>query len=174
MTLGSHQKSVGQSQDHITPKWIIDRTGPYDLDPCASVTQPWLCARINWTSGGLEREWPRELFTYLNPPFDRYQVGEWMARLAEHNNGIALLHARTEAAWFEPFAMSPSAILFMADRIKFCRRTDPSNQRIPAHRPCSSPSAPRRYCGCSAAALPVRWLRMAEPASASWCDCAAL
>ena len=27
MTLGSHQACVGKSQDHITPRWIIDRLG---------------------------------------------------------------------------------------------------------------------------------------------------
>ena len=24
MTLGSHQTAIGKSQDHITPRWIID------------------------------------------------------------------------------------------------------------------------------------------------------
>jgi site-specific DNA-methyltransferase (adenine-specific) len=36
MTLGSHQQCVGKSQIHITPKWIVDRLGPFDLDPCAA------------------------------------------------------------------------------------------------------------------------------------------
>jgi hypothetical protein len=130
MTLGSHQRTVGKSQDHITPKWIIDRTGPYDLDPCASVTQPWPCARINWSSGSLEREWPRELFTFLNPPFDRYIVGRFIAKLAQHGHGILLTHARCEAEWFEPIWQHATAILFMADRIHFHR---PDGTRQPAN-----------------------------------------
>jgi hypothetical protein len=52
MTLGSHQRTIGNSQNHITPKWIIDRLGPFDLDPCAADPRPWDCARINWSSGG--------------------------------------------------------------------------------------------------------------------------
>jgi hypothetical protein len=36
MTLGSHQRTVGKSQTHITPRWIIDRLGPFDLDPAAA------------------------------------------------------------------------------------------------------------------------------------------
>ncbi len=36
MTLGSHQKTVGASQAHLTPRWIIETLGPFDLDPCAS------------------------------------------------------------------------------------------------------------------------------------------
>src|SRR5262249_46048470 len=102
MTLGSHQRTVGLSQNHITPRWIVDALGPFDLDPCAADPRPWPCAYTNGTTHGLEHPWPRECFVYLNPPFDRYEVGDWIARLAEHGNGITLLHARTDDAWFEP------------------------------------------------------------------------
>src|SRR5262249_9781722 len=125
MTLGSHQRTVGRSQNHITPKWIIDRLGPFDLDPCAADPRPWDCARINWTSGSLGRDWPRELFIFLNPPFSRFEVAEWIANLAAHGNGIALLHARTEAKWFEPIWQYAAAILFLADRFKFYRPDGP-------------------------------------------------
>jgi DNA N-6-adenine-methyltransferase (Dam) len=125
MTLGSHQATVGKSQVHITPRWIIERLGPFDLDPCAADPRPWDCATENWTQDGLSRPWRGR--TWLNPPFDRYQVGEWVKRLANHGQGTALLHARTEAGWFEPIWRSASGILFMADRIKFCR-TDGSEQ----------------------------------------------
>jgi hypothetical protein len=130
MSLGSHQRTVGLSQNHITPKWIIDATGPHKLDPCAADPRPWDCAEINWTTHGLDRPWPRKFFIYLNPPFDRYEVGEWIARLAEHGNGITLLHARTEAGWFEPIWQRASAILFLADRIHFHR---PDGTRQPAN-----------------------------------------
>jgi len=130
VSLGSHQRTVGLSQNHITPKWIIDALGPFDLDPCAADPRPWDCARINWTSHGLERDWLRKLFIYENPPFDRYVVGKWIAKLAEHGNGICLLHARTEAAWFEPVWQHAAAILFMADRIHFHR---PDGSRQPAN-----------------------------------------
>jgi hypothetical protein len=66
----------------------------------------------------------------LNPPFDRYEVGQWIARLAEHGQDTALLHARTEAAWFEPVWEHASGILFMADRIYFHR---PDGSRQPAN-----------------------------------------
>jgi hypothetical protein len=57
MTLGSHQRCLGQSQDHITPKRFIDRLGPFDLDPCAAVIRPWDCAEVNWVVDGLIRIW---------------------------------------------------------------------------------------------------------------------
>jgi hypothetical protein len=40
-------------------------------------------------------------------------------KLADHGRGTALLHARTEAEWFEPVWQTASAILFLADRLYF-------------------------------------------------------
>lgn len=121
VSIGSHQTTVGKSQVHFTPRWLLDRLGPFDLDPCAGDPRPWDIATANLTEAddGLSLFWSGRVF--LNPPFDRYQVGRWIERLAEHGNGIALLHARTEAAWFEPIWAKADAVLFMADRIKFCR-----------------------------------------------------
>lgn len=125
MTLGSHQRCVGKSQTHFTPRWILDALGTFHLDPCAGDPRPWDCATDqNWTEGGLDRPWPNRGFYYprvwMNPPFNRYVVGKWLAKLADHGNGIALLHARTETDWFEEVWNRADAILFLADRIKFC------------------------------------------------------
>jgi hypothetical protein len=161
MTLGSHQRTVGLSQDHISPKWLIDALGPFDLDPCAADPRPWPCARTNWATHGLDRPWPREFFIYLNPPFDRYEVGDWITRLAEHGNGITLLHARTEAAWFEPIWQRAGAILFMADRIKFCRvdgSEQPANSGAPPVLAAFGDEAVLRLHRCGiAGALVTRW-----------------
>ncbi len=122
MTLGSHQRTVGKSQVHITPKWIIDALGPFDLDPCAADPRPWDCARVNYAlpnHDGLELPW--QGLVWLNPPFLRYEVGQWINKLAEHNNGVALLHARTETAWFAPIWERASGILFLKRRISFCK-----------------------------------------------------
>ena len=121
MTLGSHQQTIGKSQVHITPKWIIDALGPFDLDPCAALPRPWDCAATNISEerDGLITPW-RGL-VWLNPPFHRYQVGRWINKLVAHNNGIALLHARTETEWFKPVWRRASAILFLDRRITFCK-----------------------------------------------------
>jgi len=123
MTLGSHQKTVGKSQIHITPRWILDRLGPFGLDPCAAVVRPWDCAAINWTvlDDGLSRRWPRALRVWVNAPFDRYQVARWIQRLADHGRGTALLHVRSETNWFEVCWQHASGMLFLDKRIKFCR-----------------------------------------------------
>ncbi len=134
MTLGSHQQTIGKSQVHITPKWIIDCLGPFDLDPCAADPRPWDCAANNLTSGGLSVHWD-DYLVYLNPPFHRYEVAAWIDKLAKsRSGGIALLHARTETEWFKPCWQHASSILFMAQRIAFCRpdgSVQPANSGAP-------------------------------------------
>jgi hypothetical protein len=112
---------VGKSQVHLTPRWIVDRLGPFDLDPCAATVRPWDCARVNVTESedGLSVEWVG--MVWLNPPFDRYKVGEWIERLADHGSGIALIHARTETDWFAPIWRRASGLLFLRQRLKFWR-----------------------------------------------------
>lgn len=117
MTLGSHQITIGKSQTWITPKWILDALGPFDLDPCAADPRPWDCAAHNYTEDGLDREWWGRV--WLNPPFHRYQVGDWIMRLAKHGSGIALLHVRPETEWFEPVWHHARGILFLNDRLYF-------------------------------------------------------
>jgi hypothetical protein len=134
VTLGSHQSCVGKSQVHLTPRWLLEKLAPFDLDPCAATERPWDCAFTNYTEAddGLAQPWSGKV--WLNPPFDRYQVGRWIERLAQHGNGIALVHARTEAAWFAPIWRSAELILFLDKRIKFCRpdgTEQPANSGAP-------------------------------------------
>jgi hypothetical protein len=134
MALGSHQRCVGKSQVHLTPRWIIDALGPFDLDPCAADPRPWNCADTSWCEAldGLSRDWFG--MVWLNPPFDRYQVRDWILRLWDHGRGICLVHARTEAEWFRPIWRGSSAILFLDKRIKFCRpdgTVQPANSGAP-------------------------------------------
>lgn len=125
MTLGSHQTSIGKSQVHITPRWIIDALGPFDLDPAAADPAPWRCAHENWSVryNGMasDHPWHPLKFVWLNPPFDRRHVHDWIFKLAQHNNGITLLHARTETAWFQPVWRHAVAILFLRHRVIFCK-----------------------------------------------------
>src|SRR5712671_2910106 len=121
MTLGSHQKTIGTSQVHLTPRWIIEALGPFDLDPCAADPRPWDCANGNLCEAddGIRRAWTGRV--WLNPPFDRYKVARWIGRLAEHGHGTALLHARTETEWFRICWNKAGAILFMAKRLTFMK-----------------------------------------------------
>lgn len=133
MTIGSHQQTVGKSQTYLTPPEIINSLGSFDTDPCAAYPRPWDCAVLNYTEAdnGLEMPWHGRV--WLNPPFDRYQVGKWVNRLAQHGNGIALLHARTEAEWFQPCWRADS-LLFLRKRLRFYREDGsphPANSGAP-------------------------------------------
>lgn len=68
---------------------------------------------------GLLHRW--EGFVYCNPPYGR-QLGTWLNRMALHNDGIALVFARTGTRAFHgnvwPFAHS---LLFLEGRLTFHR-----------------------------------------------------
>lgn len=100
VSLSSHQRVVGKNDEWLTPPDIIKALGPFDLDPCAPVVRPWDTASAHYTveDDGLSKPWQGRV--WLNPPFNRYQLDAWMARMVQHRNGIALLPARTETATF--------------------------------------------------------------------------
>ena len=98
-----HEKPVeGFTNDWITPLWVIQSFnklamsgggGFFDLDPCASKTQPHPC-----------------------------ETRKWVERLAKHENGIALVFARVETAlWQNIIFEYGSLFLFPARRISFMR-----------------------------------------------------
>lgn len=122
-----HEKTIGTSQVHLTPKWILDPLGSFDLDPCASDPRPWDIARVNYTEAdnGLLLDWFGRVF--LNPPFDRRIIGAFVDKMAAHGCGTALLHARTDTAWFKTIWRASTALLFLEGRVTFCK-TDGSPQ----------------------------------------------
>ncbi len=120
--IGSHTlPNKDETDDWITPKYIIDELGPFELDPCQSLTQPWPCAVRGYTirDNGLAKNWPRREMVYLNAPYSNAEP--FMQRLAEHKNGIALLFGRTETAMFRSHIWQEAdAVLFVAGRLHFC------------------------------------------------------
>ncbi|WP_260430432.1 phage N-6-adenine-methyltransferase [Burkholderia stagnalis] len=88
-----------KNNEWLTPPEWIQALGPFELDPCAPVVRPWNTARLHFTveDNGLAREWLGRV--WCNPPFGR-EAAKWLKRMADHNNGIALIPARTETAMF--------------------------------------------------------------------------
>ena len=181
MTLGSHQKTIGASQQHVTPRAILDSLGEFDLDPCAADPRPWDCARVNYTKAdnGLVLPWFGRI--WLNPPFDRRVVGAFIARMAAHGRGVALLHARTDTAWFQPIWDAATALRFLRGRVVF-RKEDGSPQTTGSGRVANS-GAPvvliafgsvdadvLAFCGLDGAFVPLRIPRslLVEAVAPSW------
>lgn len=110
----------GLSDDWITPKFILDALGEFDLDPCACDPQPWPTAKKNFTfkDDGLSQFWFGRV--WMNPPYGPL-TRHWLQKLAEHGNGIALVFARTETKMFFKWVWPRAkALLFLEGRLYFC------------------------------------------------------
>ncbi len=116
--MGSHQSNSGGTDEWLTPPWMFEELGPFDLDPCSPINRPWSTAGEHYTlaDDGLSKPWHG--LVWLNPPYA--QADKWMARLAEHGNGIALLFARTETRlWHEHIWPHTTGALFLRGRLHF-------------------------------------------------------
>lgn len=119
--IGGHQSAKMKNDEWLTPPEIIRSLGPFDLDPCAPVpdVRPWPTANSHYSilDNGLSKPWHGRV--WLNPPYGR-ETGDWLARLADHGNGIALIFARTETAMFFDHVWERAhAILFIKGRLHF-------------------------------------------------------
>jgi hypothetical protein len=120
-SLSGHQSAAMQSDEWLTPPRILDALGYFDLDPCSPVTRPWDTAgqHFNIHDDGLAQDWTGRV--WMNPPFGRLAL-IWMAKLAAHGNGIALIPARTETALFYDTVWSKAdGICFLKGRPHFHR-----------------------------------------------------
>jgi len=118
--IGSHTRAyAGVKDEWLTPPWIIERLGPFDLDPCAAIDQPWATAARMLTikDDGLSMDWHG--LVWCNPPYGP-QTWKWLERLSDHGRGIALTFARTETRGFYAQCWSKAdAMLFIKGRLFF-------------------------------------------------------
>jgi hypothetical protein len=119
-SMGSHQRAYkGQSDVWLTPPYILEALGPFDLDPCAATDAPWPTASAHYTEqdDGLRQPWHG--FVWCNPPYGP-ATWRWLQKLADHHNGLALIFARTETAgFFDTVWRQADAILFLEGRLHF-------------------------------------------------------
>lgn len=119
MGMSSHQSASMKSDTWLTPPSIVQDLGEFDLDPCTPPVMPWQTAKKRYTivEDGLVSPWEGRV--WLNPPYSREAV-KWLRKLADHGDGIALVFARTETAWFfETVWRKADAVLFIEGRLHF-------------------------------------------------------
>lgn len=107
------------NSDWLTPPWLVRALGPFDLDPCASTGARWRTAAELYTKedDGLSRPWRGRV--WLNPPYGR-ETWRWVARLAEHKFGLALIFARTDTEGFHKYVWGRAlAVFFFRGRLSF-------------------------------------------------------
>jgi len=136
---GEH--ATGSTHEWFTPPELFDALGAtFDLDPAmpSAVIEskvvsaraieahggrapvPWIPVRTWYTpdDNGLLQAW--DGLVWLNPPYGNLAV-PFLDRMVAHGNGIALVFARTETAWWHASAPRASAVLFLRDRLRHVR-----------------------------------------------------
>lgn len=111
-------------RENTKTEWLTDpnllkKLGDFDLDPCSPVVPPWKIAEHTFTilDDGLKQDWFGRV--WLNPPYGK-ETYEWIRKLTIHNNGIALIFARTETKLFRDFVWKKaSSIYFFGKRLYF-------------------------------------------------------
>lgn len=117
--MGSHQSARMIQEEWLTPQWILDALGPFDLDPCAPKDRPWDMARNHYTKedNGLMLPWGGRI--WCNPPYGKH-TDKWLSRCWKNGNAIALIFARTETQTFFKWVWEKAdGILFIKRRIYF-------------------------------------------------------
>lgn len=102
-----------------TPPHIFQQLGIiFDLDPCAAPVHDHVPARHKYVlpTNGLIEPWNGTV--WLNPPYGKH-TGTWVRKLADHGDGIALVFARPDTAWFQEALLSADIVCFVEKRIKF-------------------------------------------------------
>ena len=118
MSLSAHQRNGGHDE-WLTPPEIMKALGAFDLDPCSPINRPWPTAAEHYTiqDDGLSKPWNGRV--WCNPPFGR-EATQWLERMRDHGNGIALIAARTETAMFYGTVWGHAdAVLFVKGRPHF-------------------------------------------------------
>lgn len=104
----------------LTPRYILDQLGLFDLDPCAAEScRDWTGARhtLTKTDDGLAQDWVGRVF--MNPPFS--VSASWLQKHAEHGAGISLVAASVESrVWRSHVWARAEAILLLHGRTRFC------------------------------------------------------
>lgn len=115
-------RPVADTHEWLTPPEIVRALGRFDLDPCAPIMErPWNTADHHYTAAddGLAHPWHGRV--WMNPPYGQHTEA-WLAKLAAHGNGIALVFARTETRmFFEHVWPKADALLFLKGRPHFYR-----------------------------------------------------
>lgn len=125
MSNRKHQSARPGSEVWLTDPLLLDALGgwrSFDLDPCAApAPQPWPTARRMNTrldDNGLLIRWQGRV--WLNPPYTRGELVRWLARMADHDHGTALIPVASGTKQWRDFVWPRAAgVLFLYGRLCF-------------------------------------------------------
>lgn len=110
-----------------TPKIVFDKLGlTFDLDVCAPPGGvPWVPAdrAFSVEDDGLAQPWVGRC--WMNPPYGITNgIDRWLAKMAAHGDGMALVFCRSDAVWFQRALIEADAVCFIRGRVRFIRGAD--------------------------------------------------
>lgn len=114
----------------LTPRYILDQLGEFDLDPCAAACNPHWVSKGAMTvlEDGLRQPWLGRVF--MNPPFS--DTRPWLEKHADHGNGISLVPASVESrVWRSRVWSGAAGILLLHGRTRFCNPDGSSTKGRP-------------------------------------------
>lgn len=107
----------GKTDTWLTPLWIIEALGRFDIDPCGFPKHPTAENIICEPEDGLSLEWKGRV--WLNPPYSNAET--WIDRLAKHNYGTTLIFNRLDTKYLQRHVQIASSVFFLAGRVKFLK-----------------------------------------------------
>jgi hypothetical protein len=119
----THEKRVNATDEWYTPRALFDTVLPgvtFSMDVCspgAGKCSVPAARHITAAENGLLTPWSG--MVWCNPPYSC--TGQWVQRMAQHNNGILLTFARTDAKWAQAILHSAVRVLFLKKRVPFVR-----------------------------------------------------
>ena len=116
----THEDRGSKNIEWYTPPWIFEKLGlKFDLDPChPEQVIPYIPAFKTdcEKDDGLKQPWNG--LVWCNPPYGKF-TKDWLKKMHEHRNGVALVFSRTDCKWFHDYAAKADAILFLNGRVAF-------------------------------------------------------
>jgi phage N-6-adenine-methyltransferase len=110
----------------LTPKWIIDTIGPFDLDPCGHLPEgkPIIETANKYfteNENGLSQDWSPYKVVFVNPPYS--DLRNWLNKCKEESfkgvQIIVLCFVRSETKAWQDNVKHSSGINLINKRIKF-------------------------------------------------------
>jgi hypothetical protein len=117
----THESTHAATVEWWTPKWLLDRIGieSYSMDVCSPgghLTNIPADTHLTILEDGLATPWFGTV--WCNPPYGK-ETATWMAKLADHGDGIALVFPRPDTKWFQAALAKATVVCFVAGRIPF-------------------------------------------------------
>lgn len=120
----THESTKAATVEWYTPAFVFEALGfnetdrRFSMDVCSPgghLTHVPADTHLTIVEDGLATPWHGTV--WMNPPYTG--IAPWMAKLADHGDGVALVFARPDTKWFQAALAKATVVCFVAGRISF-------------------------------------------------------